>query len=267
MDNTLKTPEEVARCLRLPNLATVPDFININKRISAGGGPAYISLDLPEGDEAAQELVPIHYPLSGVTEAYRKLRTAILLSRAAEPPRTVLFTSATAGEGKTITTLNTALVFAQMGARVLVIDADLRCSGCHRILGTGNWLGLTEVLTGQRDANEVIQPIAQNRVFLLSSGSLPPNPAELLGSQTMRDLLTGLRKEYDYILIDSTPLSLVTDSVLLSTLVDGVVLVVNGQKTHSQAVKSAYADLSYARAKVLGVVLNRVSQQSRDYGA
>ena len=265
LDNTFKTPEEVERYLHLPNLAMVPDFFSLPERKQMYGTPPRISFPLPEDMEAAKELIPARLPPSLATEAYRKLRTAILLSRAEEPPRTVLFTSGKAGEGKTITVLNTAIVFAQMGARVLVIDADLRCSGCHNLLGTENRLGLAEVLAGQRQVNEVIQPIVQNFMSFLSSGSLPPNPAELLGSDKMREILIALRKEYDYVLVDSPPLSAVTDSVLLSILVDGVVLVVDSQETPHPVVKKAYADLRYARAKMLGVVLNRVSPQSRDY--
>src|SRR5262249_51670452 len=155
------------------------------------------------------------------------------LSRAGEPPKTILFTSGIHGEGKTVTVINTAIVFAQMGVRVLVIDADLRRPNCHRVLGIENGvgltahqvgLGLTEVLTGQRTPEEVIRPTALPHLFLLSAGSSPPDPAELVGSRKMQEILASLQEHYDYILIDSPPVMLVSDAVLLSTVVDGVML-------------------------------------------
>jgi capsular exopolysaccharide synthesis family protein len=192
------------------------------------------------------------------------MHTAILLSQAEEPPKIILFTSGTQGEGKTTTVINTAITFAQMEARVLVIDADLRHSSCHRVLQMKDGLGLTELLTGQRDLKEVIKPTGLRNLSLISGGSVPPNPVTLLGSKRMYEILTFLREDYDYIFIDSPPVVPVTDAVLLSTMVDGVVLVVNSQGTPKQVIKKAYSRLNYARAKVLGVVLNRVIMQSID---
>lgn len=277
-DNTLKTPEEVERYLHLPNLTVVPDFLKLNghtygyapkavhhtvnnkKSGVKGQKPA-----LQPGFGASKELVIAHHPMSMLSEAYRTLRTSILLSRAGEPPRIILFTSGTHGEGKTSTTLNTAVVFAQMGVKVLVIDADLRRPRCHKALGVERGLGLTELLTGQREAPEVIIPTGVENVSFLSSGSSPPNPAELLGSKKMRESLAFLREQYDYILIDSPPVIPVSDAVLLSTMVEGVVFVVGGQQTPKHVVREAQARLGYARAKVLGVVLNRVDVQNGDY--
>ena len=261
LENTLKTPEEVERYLRLPHLGIVPDFARLNRR-------RYAPLrSLASGNELAP--VSFHHPYAVVTEAYRTLRTAILLSRAGEPPKTILFTSGNHMEGKTVTVINTAIVFAQMGVRVLVIDADLRRPNCHRVMGWGlgvsHGLGLTEVLTGQRAPEEVIRPTAIKLLFLLSAGSSPPDPAELVGSKKMQEILASLREHYDYILIDSPPVMPVSDAVLLSTIVEGVVLVVNSQETSKYVVKEVHARLSYARAKILGVLLNRVNLQSGDY--
>jgi protein-tyrosine kinase len=177
----------------------------------------------------------------------------------------MLFTSGIHGEGKTVTTVNTASIFAQMGVRVLVIDADLRRPDCHRVLRMDRGLGLTEVLSGQRSLEEVIRPTALNHLSLLSAGSLPPNPAELVGSKKMLEALTSLREHYDYILIDSPPVMQVSDAVLLSTMVEGVVLVVSSQQTPRDVVREAHARLRYARAKFLGVVLNRVNLRRGDY--
>jgi capsular exopolysaccharide synthesis family protein len=211
------------------------------------------------------ELVLSHHPLSLIAEAYRTLRTALFLSRAGEAPRTLLFTSATEGEGKTLTTINTAVIFAQMGLRVVVIDADLRRPRCHKVLGIRIWVGLTEVLTGNKEAQEVIKPTVTENLFLMPSGAIPPNPAELVGSRKMQELLTNLLQQYDCIIVDTPPVMPVSDGLLIARLVDGVVLVVNGQKTPRHLVKEARSRLLYARAKILGVVLNRVDMVKGEY--
>ena len=285
LDNTLKTPEEVERYLRLPNLAVVPDFLGTNGRgygyyarsYGYGHRARHQALEkkaellgqeaVPEAQSntPSKELVVSAHPLSVVSEAYRTLRTAILLSRAGEPPRTILFTSGTHSEGKTASTINTAIVFAQMGVKVLVIDADLRRPRCHKVLGIASEPGLTELLTGQREPQEVARPTAIENLFLISCGSSPPNPAELVGSRKMQETLAFLQAHFDYVLIDSPPVMPVSDAILLSTMVDGVVLVVGGQETPKHVVREARARLGYARAKILGVMLNRVNMQSGDY--
>jgi capsular exopolysaccharide synthesis family protein len=289
LDNTLKTPEEVERVLGLPNLGVVPDFLSLHGR-SYGYAPHQV-LDkdgsvrqlmekrengtardglkilayVPPREPGKELLVVSHHPLSVVAEAYRSLRTGILLSRAAAPPKTILFTSGTQAEGKTSTTINTAVIFAQMGVKVLVIDADLRRPRCHKVLGMSHRLGLTEVLTGQRGPLEMIRSTNIDNLFLLGSGAIPPNPAELVGSKRMRELLASLQEVYDYILIDSPPVMPISDAVLLSTFVDGVVLVVGGQQTPKHVIKETCSRLEYAQAKILGVALNRVNMQSGDY--
>jgi polysaccharide biosynthesis transport protein len=264
-DSTLKTPKEVERYLRLANLAVIPDFATIDDERNYTRDALMLAshTKLPAAPKATILSRDRHLML--VTEAYRILHTNLLLSRAGEPPKTILFTSSAQGEGKTFTTLNTAVTFTEMGARVLVIDADLRHSSCHRVLSTTNGLGLTEVLTGQRDLPEMIRSLPNPFLFLLSSGSHPPNPVAILGSKKMRDILAGLRVEYDYILIDAPPVMPVADAILLSAMVDGVVLVVNSQQTPNYVVKDARARLSRARAKLLGVVLNQVDMRNGDY--
>ncbi|MFQ5902133.1 MAG: polysaccharide biosynthesis tyrosine autokinase, partial [Candidatus Binatia bacterium] len=265
--NTLKTPQEVQRYLRVPNLGLVPDFLSLRHAPQKDGLGVLSQRFAPDSNLPApgKELVVSHHPLSVVTEAYRRLRTAIMLSRAGEPPKTILFTSGRHREGKTATVVNTAIIFAQMGVKVLVMDADLRRPSCHRVLGIGNRLGLTDVLTGQRDMEHVIKPTAMNNLFLLSGGLTPPNPTELVGSKKMHETLTSLQEHYDYILIDSPPVMPVSDAVLLSTMVDGMVLVVNGQVTPKHVVKVALSHLASGQGKILGVLLNRVDMRSEDY--
>jgi polysaccharide biosynthesis transport protein len=269
LDHTFKTPDEAQRYLQLPNLGSVPDFLRIDWRRtisqSASAMTSQLTRRLPDGAERG--LVLSRHPLLTLTEVYRTLRTAILLSRAEEPPRLLLFTSATHGEGKTATVVNTAIVFGQMGVRVLVIDADLRRPQCHRLLGSPGGLGLAEILTGLRAPEEFIQSTYIDNLFFLSGGSMPPNPADLLGSHKMRETLARLQEHYDYILIDAPPVLPVSDAVLLSTMVDGVVLVVGARDSHKQLVREACSRLRYARAKILGTVLNRVDMRDGNYGS
>jgi capsular exopolysaccharide synthesis family protein len=264
-DVTLKTPQEIERYLRLPNLAAIPDCASIGDRRRY----LHDALMIPSNSRAtAGSAVVISSPETQTvlaTEAYRILHTSLLLTQPNEPPRIILFTSSGQGEGKTTTALNTAATFTQMGARVLVIDADLRHSSCHRVLGAPNGAGLTELLTGQRTLAEVVHSLPNPLLFLVSSGSHPPNPVAILGSERMREVLAQARKQYDYILIDAPPVMPVADSVWLSVLVDGVVLVVNSQKTPNYVVKEARERLSRARARLLGVVLNQVSMRNGEY--
>ena len=264
LDNTLKNPEEAESYLRLPNLGVVPEFSSVN------GQTAYAPRQLMNGRESTvlppgRELVTTHGSYSRVGEAYRNLRTALLLSRAGGPPKVTLITSATSREGKTVTAVNTAVMLAQLGGRVLLIDADLRRARCHRVLAVDNHIGLTEVLAGSRELHEMIRPTEIENLYFLGSGSVPPNPTELLGSPKMVETLLELRAHYEYVVIDSAPVLPVSDSLVLAKLTDGVMLVANGSVTPRQQVKTACARLEYARAKILGVVLNKVKIHSADY--
>jgi polysaccharide biosynthesis transport protein len=264
LDNTLKNPEEAETYLRLPNLGVVPEFSSVN------GKTAYAPRQLMNGRDSTvlppgRELVTSHGSYSQVGEAYRNLRTALLLSRAGGPPKVTLITSAMSREGKTVTAVNTAVMLAQLGGRVLLIDADLRRARCHRVLAVDNHLGLTEVLAGSREVREMIRATEIENLYFLGSGSVPPNPTELLGSLKMVETLLLLREHYEYVVIDSAPVLPVSDSLVLAKLTDGVMLVANGAATPRQQVKTACARLEYARAKILGVVLNKVKIHSADY--
>jgi polysaccharide biosynthesis transport protein len=289
LDNTLKDPEEAERYLRLPNIGIIPEFSRINS--SAYGPKGYaprkaLTAALADDDDdapraltngnggnglrsrkasAIQELVTEHGSYSALGEAYRNLRTALLLSRAGAPPKVTLITSAIAGEGKTVTAVNTAAMLAQLGASVLLIDADMRRPRCHRVLGLDNNLGLTEALTGVRDLHDLIRPTSVPNLFFLGSGSVPPNATELAGSSKMHQVVTQLQQIYDYVVIDSPPVMPVSDALLLSTIVDGVLLVSNASRTPKQQVRAARARLEYARAKIFGMVLNRVRIHHSEY--
>ena len=271
LNNRLKTPEEVEQYLRVPNLAVVPVFSYVEDKAR----DSLRALRLPRKDQASpparlsrghpRELVGALNPYSVHGEAYRTLRTAILLSRAGAPPKAILMTSTTSGEGKTVTSTNAAVLFAHTGAKVLLIDADLRRPRCHRVFAMDKEPGLTEVLTGGRAVFEMIRPTQVDGLSILTSGSLPPNPTELLGSEKMKKILAEVASSFDFILIDSPPVLPVSDSVLLSTIVDGVVVVVNSANTAKQQIRVACSRLKYARSKIFGIVLNKVNLQSPEY--
>jgi succinoglycan biosynthesis transport protein ExoP len=269
-DDSFKSAEELESCLMVPQLGMIPDFHGWNRNldqleISRAG-------ELPQTRKRSLLQYGYYGAQSSVGEAFRILRTALLLSRAGAPPRTSLITSASPHEGKTTVSVNLAVALAATGKRVLLIDADLRRPRCHELLRMENHLGLTEILSGMRDFEELIRPAEFPNLFLLSSGEIPPNPSELLGSERMREGLSLLAQDYDHILIDSPPIIAVTDAVVLSPAVDGVILV-TGRQTPRQQVKAAVSRLRYARAKVLGIVLNMVGPMDysyktryRDYG-
>jgi capsular exopolysaccharide synthesis family protein len=259
LDDTFKTPEDLKRDLRLPILGIVPDFLSLptyaRKQERQGSGEKGVNLSrvLSQPSYAA------------VAEIYAKLCTAILLSQPEAPPKNILFTSAMGGEGKTTNVVNTAKMFALSGARVLLMDADVRNPSCHKILGMDNLFGLTEVITGQVEVHDVIQPTALHNLDLLSAGATPPNPTVLVGSTKIYDTLMALQPHYDCICIDSPPVMPVSDAELLSTMVNGVVLVIDGQTTSTHLAKETRDRLTYARANLLGIVLNRMVARSTDY--
>lgn len=264
LDSRLKSSEEVENYLHLPNLAVAPDFAMLHdttgKPRRLGGVQRALFGSNGTSDSSLSSFV--HQPGKG--EVYRSIRTALMFSRAGSPPRKILVTSAIEGEGKTWTAYHSALAFAQTGARTLPIDADLRRAKCHESLDTDNTVGLSEVLAGQLEAEETIRYVEDRSLYLLPAGSRVPNPAELLTSNRMLDVLKSLSKQYQYILIDAAPLMYASDTVGISTMADGVVLVA-GAETAKQSVRRASERLSFAVANILGVVLNRVDISHPDH--
>ena len=257
LDNRLKTGEEVEKYLSLPNLALAPDFDKLHPKVSVGRHLERASrLLLGSAGSGSNGIKGYLYPPAR-GDVYRSIRTAIQFSRAGSPPNKILITSAIEGEGKTWTAVHVASVFAQTGARTLLIDADLRRAQCHETLSLENQVGLSEVLVGQLEAEEAIRHLPDRKLYLLSAGSLVPNPAELLTSSRMLEVLTSLSKRYQYIFIDSAPLMYASDTIGLATMVEGVVLVA-GFDTPKQDVKRAAERLLLVGANILGVVLNRV---------
>src|SRR5262249_22811052 len=203
---------------------------------------------------------------SSAAEAYRGLRTSVLLSSAGGPPRSLMFTSGQPGEGKTTTAINTGISLAQLGSSVLIIDADLRKPGTHKVFGIPHDKGLSTYLSGENvPLEDIIQKLPVRNLSLMPCGPIPPNPAELVSSDKMREMMRVLSERFDHVLVDSPPLMHVTDPVILSTLVDGVILVIHGGKSTREVVRRARLELSSVGAKVLGVVLNNLDLKREGY--
>ncbi|MGA2002473.1 MAG: polysaccharide biosynthesis tyrosine autokinase [Terriglobales bacterium] len=259
MDNTVRTPEQAQAISALPSLGMIP-LGSKTSREGAGGRLALTS------SKEAVEMVTQVRPQSQMAESYRALRTSLLLSNLGAPPKVIMVTSARPQEGKTTTSINTAIVLAQKGVRVLLIDADLRRPSVHKTLGMGPRSGLSNVLTGTATVAQTVttSPVLPN-LFILPAGTPPPNPAELLASSNMRDLLMELRDQYDHIVIDTPPTLSVTDAVVLSPRADATILVIRSGQTTKQALRRARDILMQVNAHVAGVLLNAVDLTSPDY--
>jgi succinoglycan biosynthesis transport protein ExoP len=269
LDNTLKMPADIGRFLHLPTLGMVPDIRRIDRRVYGLRYTSQASLlqrPSPSPTEEKMALVIPHHPYSLISEAYQAICTTLPFSFPERPPRTILVTSAQPKEGKTATAINIAITLARNGAPTLLIDADLRNGRCHRLLDVENSSGLTDVLTGNKDVTECIKATAIANLSLLSRGKIPPNPAQLLGPDRPRQVLEALETDFSFIIIDSPPLLPINDTVLLSTKVDGVVLVVKAQEVSRYVARQACERLAFVKATVLGVVLNSVDIQSPEYG-
>ncbi|MCP4656977.1 MAG: CpsD/CapB family tyrosine-protein kinase [bacterium] len=219
------------------------------------------------------ELLPHHNPRLAICEAYRSLRTALLLSSAHEL-KVVTLTSAEPGEGKTVTTLNLGVVMAQLGRRVLIVDGDLRRPRLHKILDVPNRVGLVHYLTGQVEIEQLFLETLVPNLYICPAGPIPPNPSELLSSERMGACLTAGRQDFDIVLIDTPPVLPVADAIILGTQADGVVLCARSGVLLREDAVSCRERLKYEEPKILGTVLNRYrsrpsrySKRSKYYGA
>lgn len=212
----------------------------------------------------SEHLIAVSDPLSAAAEAYRTLRTNLFYALVDNPPKVIVLTSPGPGEGKSTTCANLGVVMAQTGKSVLVLDCDLRRPTMHRIFGLRNFNGLVDILVGSREPREVLQePLHGLKV--LTVGSVPPNPAELLGSKRFADFLSVARKEFDYVLVDAPPVGVVSDPIILSTEADGVLLVVDAQSSRKWSLSQGIRSLQGVGAKVLGTVMNRVPVSKGSY--
>jgi capsular exopolysaccharide synthesis family protein len=269
INNKIESVEDIDRYLRLPALGVIPALDGGAKARRLLGKNAFAH------ESNGQELVPAiagaesviltqTEATSPIAESYRQLRTALLLSSAGHAPRTLLITSSQPAEGKTTTSVNTAISLAQTGAAVLIIDADLRRPRVHKVFGLKNTAGLSNYLAGDSDLASLIQ-VAMPNLYVLPVGPLPPNPAELLGSPKMKQAVETLSANFDYIVIDSPPVSSFADSLILSSLVEGVIIVVKAGTTPREMAQRTKAHLQSVGAKILGVVVNQIKLQPHDY--
>ncbi len=260
LNNTINSADDVERILQLPSLGAIPSLQSLTRRRSIGSGKKSAALALN-----SQELVSGHESISSFAESYRALRTSILLSSAEHAPRKILVTSSHPSEGKTTIVANTAISLAQTGARVLVLDADMRRPRCHKILGVRNDIGLSTYLSREIRLDSVIQKHEVPNLFVLPAGPVPPNPSELLSSIKPRILLADLEEQFDHIVIDSPPVIHVTDALIISPIVDGVVIVVKSGQTPREAVQRAKQALLDVNAKIFGIVLNGIDLKDDGY--
>jgi polysaccharide biosynthesis transport protein len=258
LDTTVLNLEELSAITSLPALGTIPMQVAGNNRRRLGSGAA---------NEVPEVSVPITYlrPKSEVAESYRALRTSILLSSFGAPPKVILITSALPQEGKTTVSSNSAMVLAQKGGRVLLVDADMRRPGVSKALGIRSTRGLSTVLSGVDKVENSLVPFPQlPNLLILPAGPVPPNPVELLGSNVMKDYISRWRNEFDHIIIDTPPCLSVTDSVVLSVDADRVILVARSGQTPKAALRRASELLQQVNARVMGVVLNAFNVHSAD---
>lgn len=292
LDNSIKTSEDVERYAGLPTLGVVPKFSlegankaysygrrlkgrKEPKQIGAGTGevvevgaetatiPGAAAPFVAEVEKAARpgsiELIPHYFPNSRLAESYRSIRTALLLSSADHPVKTLAVTSALPGEGKTVSAANLAVTLAQSGKTVVVVDADLRRPRQHRLFKVKNTFGLTTYLTDSVPIKDVVKSTDIPNLFLVNSGPIPPNPAELLGSDKMARFIKMMGEECDYLLFDLPPMLEISDALVLGAKVDGVVLVIWGDKTSREALKKVREKLDMLKVRTLGVIINNVT--------
>ena len=267
MDNTVKSPDDVEALAHLPSLAVVPAFSQLNGN-SNGTSGKLLKGTSTNGHEKRIELVAQHLPKSQMSEAFRALRTALLLSQAEHPPQVILVTSALPREGKTTAAANLAVTLAQLGDRTLLVDADLRKPGVGRLLnlGTGKYAGLSSYLAGVSSLELVtIQHPTIPNLSAIPTGPLPPNPADLLSSHKLADAIAELRTKFKFIVFDSPPVMAATDAVILSVQADGVLLVVRSGETPKEAFVRTRELLTSVKCRLLGVVLNAVDSSAPDY--
>lgn len=245
LDDTVKSSRDVEEATGLPTLGTI------------------LTMKAEKGRSEMYQLATLLYPRGPAAEAYRTLRTNLAFASVDDPVRTLLVTSSIPGEGKTTTASNLAVAFAQAGRRVILLDADLRKPGVDQLFVMSNNWGLTTLLTDDETTiEEVAQLTEELNLRVITTGPLPPNPAELLGSQRMRGILERLAADADLVIVDSPPLQAVTDAAILASITDGTLLVIDSGRTRSAATGRGREALAKVGARVLGVALNRVSARA-----
>jgi len=274
LDNTVKGPEDVERLASLPSLGVIP-FLEPDGSSREKKRSNYLDMDYSYGEDEQEreetpnvkevELINHLYPKLSISEDYRTVRTSILLSHADTPPKTISITSSLPKEGKSATVVNMAVSFSQLEEKVLVIDADLRRPRLNRIFKARNVAGLSSYLTGKIELKDAIQKTSIENIWILPSGPIPPNPAELLNSRKMKEMVEEVKKGFDVILFDTPPVLAVIDGVIVSTLADCTILIINAGKLTRKPFLSAIEELKKTQVKLIGVMFNGLKMNKGDY--
>jgi len=261
LDDSIRSTEDVETFLHLPSVALIPLAGNVKAgRFRQLPGRKAIA-QVGDGSGSREVLITELDKRSPVLEAYRHLRTSILLSTAGRPPRSLLITSSVPSEGKTTTAVNTAISLAQTGSKVLIIDADMRRPRLHSIFDLHNNNGLSSLLSREASEDEITQAIQYDKgadLYIMTAGPIPPNPAELVGSEQMLRLVSVVTSQFTHVVVDSPPIAAFTDGVLIASMVDAVLLVVHSGKSSRKVVERARKLLLDVGARIIGVVLNKV---------
>lgn len=212
-----------------------------------------------------KSIISYNDPKSVISEQYRTIRTNIEYSNVDQNTKTILVTSSDKNEGKTTTVSNLAVSFANLNKKVLLIDCDLRNASIHKMFKINNIYGLTDILAKDRAVDKCIQETELENLYVLTAGAIPPNPAEILSSEKMKNLIEDLKNIYDYIFIDTPPIGLVTDAGVLSSFIDGVVLVVKSESIEKKYLEETKKKLDAVDARILGAILNSYKSEQKDY--
>jgi capsular exopolysaccharide family len=270
LDDSVRNSDDVGRHLGLPTLAMIPHSNTSEKKRGVGGLLTAGKNGSSNGISSVTSstaLITLEDNRSAMAEAYRHLRTSLLFSSAGKPPQTILVTSSQPSEGKTTTAINTAITLAQAGADVVLIDCDLRRPRLHQHFSLPNTTGLTNYLSGDRNTENLLKSYpGLPKLKIITSGPIPPNPAELLSSTEMKNLLQFLKTSFNHVIIDSPPAISFTDAAILSTLTDGVVLVAMAGKSSIHLMRRFKQRLANIGARIYGVVLNGIKPSSIEYG-
>jgi succinoglycan biosynthesis transport protein ExoP len=267
LDRSIRTIDDIDRYLKLPSLGIIPRHtmpsLTANQKLLASQN----TLD-PKSviSRKSVEWIAYHDVGSIITEAYRNLRTSILLSaHKGHPPKCLLITSSQKGEGKTTTAINMSITLAQTGAKVILLDCDMRNPNVHKALNLKNEGGMSTFLSGNADLPSLIQASSIPNLSVVPSGPIPPNPAELVGSPRMHEGLSLLQSLTHYVVIDTPPVLAVADARILATVVDGVILVVKAGTTAKDAIRHTKLLLEEINARIIGILLNNVDIHAAGY--
>ncbi len=270
LDSSIKSPEDISRHLSLPTLGLIPKLSSLTSRRGYGYGRyGYGHLKATEGEDGQKpervDLVVHESPSSLMAESYRSVRTSVLLSSSGRAPKTIVITSAAPSEGKTTTAINLAIALTQIGAKVALIDADMRKPRISNVFSLSTSIGLSAFLTGASKLRDIIHPTSVPGLMVIPCGVTPPNPGELILSSGFKNMVDALREYFDFLVLDSPPVANVSDARILGVLADSTILVVKAFSTSRHIARDAVSHLVQANARVGGVVLNDVDIRRRSY--